>query len=92
MDTWTRIDDRHIRNTTKSGPSVEARTYGLNGKRWPRVNVSVGEHWTGKGWAVLCDRKEGPGARWQEKAPMPLEALRDVPEMTTALLARIAAP
>jgi hypothetical protein len=86
---WTRLDDSRLRNATKSGPDVEARTYGLNGRPWPRISVVVQEHWTGKGWGVYCDRKEGPGAWWQEKAPMPLEALQDVPEMVQALLARL---
>lgn len=87
--TWRRLDDRRLRNTTKCGPGIEARTYGFNGKQWPRINVCVAEHWTGKGYAVTCRRKEGPGAWWQEKAPMPLEALQDVPEMAQALLARL---
>ena len=85
---WVRLNDKLLRNTSKCSERMEAQTWGLAGKLWPRISVTVGEHWTGKGCAITWSYKEEPGTWWDEKRPLPAEILAAVPAMITAYLSR----
>ena len=90
---WKQIPDVKVRNTTKSGPSREARTYGPEGAHWPRICVSV-QHTPElhNGYTVAVGYKEGPGAWWSERHGMPLEVLQELPAIINALLLKVKQP
>jgi len=92
IERWLRLDDRRLRNTTKSDSTCEARTFGLNGQPWPRITVVVRMDTYGTvGYRVSWSRKTGPGEWWYEHDPMPRDILVELPEMIIALLDKTAA-
>jgi len=83
-DNWVRLSDRKLRNTIKNGPSTEARTYGLNGNLWPRLNLVITKN------SVSWGYKKGPGLWWDSNArEIPMSVLKDIPEVIHALLSRM---
>lgn len=85
---WVRIDDRRLRNTTKSDATCEARTFGLGGAKWPRICVTVRIDYGEVGYRVGWSLKAGPGEWWNDKVPLPREVLIALPGMITDFLAR----
>ena len=86
---WVRLDDRRLRNTTKSDATCEARTFGLGGAKWPRICVVIRLETYGEvGYRVSWSRKTGPGEWWYEHAPLPREVLVALPGMVQDFLAR----
>ncbi len=88
---WTRLDDTKLRNASKSTEEREGRTYGQDGKPWPRICVEVGKSpHDPNGYAVSFSRKNGPGAWWYSHIGLPLEILQDLPDLIQAYLKRCA--
>lgn len=87
---WKRLDERRLKNASKSGETQEARTYGEDGKSWPRICVVIRSAICFPGFEIDYHLKQGPG-EWWVKTALPVEALRELPEMIVNFLKRCVA-
>jgi hypothetical protein len=61
------------------------RAFGLNGKPFPRLVISVWDAPLGDGWKIVASRKDGSGAWWCDCA-IPYELLAIIPAMVSEVL------
>lgn len=82
---WKQLDDRHLRNTTRSDSQRVARTFGPDGQSWPRICVVVQPHLE-SGFTINWSSTSGPGSWWVDRPGLPEEILRAIPEMVNLFL------
>ncbi len=94
---WQRINRTGLRNI---GIDVDAsvyavRVYSLNGKKWPRLVLTVQEN-CGRPltepaveFDVSVARKDKPGAWWDSHGGIPIELMGELSEMLGEALAKI---
>lgn len=88
MAEWLRIDQTHrLRNPE---PEPGQRVYGLGGKLWPRLALSVQRDTSmrvslGPTFSISCSTKVAGGAWWSKEHPIPCTLRGEVRQMLDEL-------
>lgn len=83
---WVPLDASKLKNVGGDSPRVKSlRVFGLDGKLFPRVVLTVWDSPLNDGWEITASRKENPKAGWNE-CGIPYNLLHVLPEMVAEAL------
>lgn len=82
---WKRIDNiRKLKSIGGTNPNfyVEKRVYGVDGKLWPRLTISIYKPSYQNGFKISADLKENNKA-WWEQTSIPFELKSELLDMVS---------